>query len=94
MKNLAHPHPGLFIAVEGIDGAGKTYAIQQLRAIVANADRREPVMVREPGGTPFGESLRQILAEHAETATPDALASPSTRSGENRTGAESTGRIC
>jgi thymidylate kinase (EC 2.7.4.9) len=50
----------VFITFEGGDGAGKT---TQMR-LLAEAVRRggvEPVVVREPGGTRTGESVREIL---------------------------------
>ena len=62
---------GLFITVEGIDGAGKTTHLQWLAAYFKARDR--PVVVtREPGGTPIGEALRRLLLDsdhqiHAET---------------------------
>jgi dTMP kinase len=53
---------GLFIVFEGIDGCGKS---TQLRALQERLRQRgiEPVVVREPGGTPVGEQIRQILLE-------------------------------
>ena len=66
--------PGLFIAAEGIDGAGKTWALDQLREIAARIDGAPPVMLREPGSTPFGEELRALLTRHAVSASPVALA--------------------
>ncbi|SCY09000.1 thymidylate kinase [Nitrosospira sp. Nl5] len=62
---------GKFITLEGIDGAGKTTHLGWLdRAL---RDKGHKVMVtREPGGTPLGEKLRELLldsgrAMHAET---------------------------
>lgn len=49
-----------FIAFEGLDGSGKSTLIQGLRKEVES--RQVPVVVtREPGGTPLGEELRQIV---------------------------------
>jgi dTMP kinase len=58
-----------FITLEGIDGAGKS---THLRWVEKFLRRRERVVVvtREPGGTPLGEKLREILLAqpmHAET---------------------------
>ncbi|MCC6195897.1 MAG: dTMP kinase [Burkholderiales bacterium] len=51
---------GRFITLEGIDGAGKsTHAAWLAEAIAARGHRL--VATREPGGTPFGEKLRDIL---------------------------------
>jgi dTMP kinase len=62
---------GLFITVEGIDGAGKTTHLQWLREYF---DRRGRVVIatREPGGTSLGEALRGLLLDsrypiHPET---------------------------
>ena len=60
---------GKFITFEGIDGAGKSTHI----GYVANLLRREGidvVVTREPGGTPLGEKLRELLLHenmHLET---------------------------
>lgn len=51
---------GVFITFEGGDGAGKTTQMRLLAEAVARAGF-EPVMVREPGGTLTGESIREIL---------------------------------
>ena len=64
---------GKFITFEGIDGAGKTTHLAWFRdrlaerAAMAGAN---VVMTREPGGTPLGETLREILLHqsmHLET---------------------------
>jgi len=62
---------GLFITVEGIDGAGKTTHLGWLRDYFAGRGR-SVVTTREPGGTPLGEALRELLLNsdhpiHAET---------------------------
>ena len=61
--------PGKFITFEGIDGAGKSSHIDG----VVDFLRRHGLSVvstREPGGTPLGEKLRELLlsdAMHLET---------------------------
>jgi len=62
---------GLFITVEGIDGAGKTTHLEWLRQYFTRRGR-SVVTTREPGGTPLGEALRGLLLNsdypiHAET---------------------------
>ncbi|TYC98347.1 dTMP kinase [Arthrobacter echini] len=58
-----HGLPGLFIALEGGDGAGKsTQASLLCRAL--EEDGRAVVRTREPGGTPIGEKLRALVLEH------------------------------
>ena len=49
-----------FITLDGIDGAGKTTQLDVIRAWFA--ERSLPVLfTREPGGTPLGETLRDLL---------------------------------
>ncbi|WP_104182003.1 dTMP kinase [Arthrobacter sp. B0490] len=60
---LPHGLPGLFVALEGGDGAGKsTQAALLCRALEAGG--RTVVRTREPGGTPIGETLRSLVLEH------------------------------
>jgi dTMP kinase len=51
---------GRFITVEGIDGAGKS---TQLAALIEHLRARglDPLVTREPGGTPLGETLRTLV---------------------------------
>lgn len=51
---------GLFISIEGGEGCGKTV---QSRALVASLERRGAAvqLVREPGGTPLAERIREVL---------------------------------
>lgn len=51
-----------YIALEGIDGAGKTSVLAGLAERLESAGR-DVVCVREPGGTAVGESLRDILLQ-------------------------------
>lgn len=51
---------GYLIAIEGIDGAGKSSLMSAIAALLTAANL--PVLLtREPGGTPLGQQLRQIL---------------------------------
>lgn len=55
--------PGLFIAFEGGDGAGKS--TQAARLSDALESRGLSVLrTREPGGTPVGEKLRSLVLDH------------------------------
>jgi dTMP kinase len=62
---------GKFITFEGIDGAGKSTHIDWVAGrLRARTDIGAVVTTREPGGTPLGEDLRQILLHrkmHLET---------------------------
>lgn len=49
-----------FITFEGIDQSGKSTQIRQLEAALAEAGL-DVVSVREPGGTPLGEQIRELL---------------------------------
>ena len=57
--------PGVFIAVEGIDGSGKsTVATAVVRRLRKELDR-EVILTREPGGTPLGEGVRDLVLSAA-----------------------------
>jgi len=51
--------PGRFIALEGGEGCGKSTQAQRL------ADHLDALLTREPGGTPAGERLRDIVLDPA-----------------------------
>ncbi|MCQ2559172.1 MAG: dTMP kinase, partial [Clostridia bacterium] len=53
---------GILIALEGLDGCGKTSQIKLLTAYLQDQGR-EVICTREPGGTRLGENLRQILLQ-------------------------------
>jgi dTMP kinase len=63
---------GRFITLEGIDGAGKTTHITWL-ADEVSARGRAVAVTREPGGTPFGEALRELLLHEPITHDSEAL---------------------
>ncbi len=53
--------PGsLFLSLEGIEASGKTTQIQQIEALVRQKGLRI-LTLREPGGTAFGEKLREAV---------------------------------
>lgn len=58
-----------FITLEGIDGAGKSTHLNWL-AERLRSQGKNVLVTREPGGTPLGEALRELLlhqAMHLET---------------------------
>ena len=62
---------GKFITFEGVDGAGKSSHVAWVAARL-QAMGHTLVVTREPGGTPLGEKLRQLLLSepmHLETET-------------------------
>ncbi|MDT3501305.1 dTMP kinase [Stenotrophomonas maltophilia] len=62
---LRHPR---FVSLEGGEGAGKTTAINAIRACLRQHGH-EVVLTREPGGTPLAERIRSlILKPDAEIA--------------------------
>lgn len=62
---------GKFITLEGMDGAGKSTHIAYIIDCLTRAGH-QVLSTREPGGTPLGEKLREILlhdAMHVDTET-------------------------
>jgi dTMP kinase len=55
---------GRFITVEGIDGAGKSTHVGAI-ADFLRRNGKDVVVTREPGGTPLGEKLREVLLSQA-----------------------------
>lgn len=53
---------GLFITFEGIDGAGKSTQARLL-ADSLRAAGHDPILTREPGGSPGAEEIRKLLVE-------------------------------
>lgn len=53
---------GAFVTFEGVDGVGKTTQCALLCAAL-EASGREVVRLREPGGTPVGERVRDLLLD-------------------------------
>jgi len=58
-------YQGIFITFEGSEGSGKTTQAQMLKDYLEKRSK-EVILVREPGGTPVGEKLREILLESGE----------------------------
>ena len=53
---------GLFVALEGGEGAGKSTQVDLLQRWLTGLGR-EVVVTREPGGTPLGRRLRELLLD-------------------------------
>ncbi|MBT8198584.1 MAG: dTMP kinase [Acidimicrobiia bacterium] len=58
-----------YIALEGIEGAGKS-TVARLLGRALEGQGHEVVLVREPGGTPTGEAIREVLLH------PDGVVAP------------------
>ena len=66
---ISNKNNSKFITLEGIDGAGKSTHLNWL-AERLRSQGRNVLVTREPGGTPLGEALRELLlhqAMHLET---------------------------
>jgi len=54
----------LFITLEGTEGVGKTSNLEYIKSLLDQAGI-EYIVTREPGGTPMGEALREMLLGEA-----------------------------
>jgi dTMP kinase len=54
--------PGRLVTFEGGEGAGKSTQIERLAATLRGAGL-DPLVTREPGGTPGAEQIRELLVE-------------------------------
>ena len=61
-----------FITFEGSEGCGKTTQVQKLAGRLARSGVTH-LVTREPGGTPIGETIRELLqfAPHNSSMTPE-----------------------
>lgn len=62
---------GLFITVEGQDGAGKTSNLAYIEELLTAAGK-DVVRTREPGGTELGEALRNLILHSTGKLDPHA----------------------
>jgi len=60
---------GLFITFEGTEGSGKT---TQAELLAEWLEKRDPVLVREPGGTELSEQIRDVLLYKGLAIDPEA----------------------
>jgi dTMP kinase len=58
---------GLFIALEGIDGSGKSTIAGRLVSALQHSGK-SVILTREPGGTAIGEQIRAVLLGHASSS--------------------------
>ena len=58
--NPSQNQSGVFITIEGPDGAGKTTQVQMLKERLIG-DGLDVLVTREPGGTAIGEEIRNLL---------------------------------
>ena len=68
MTDIAVIYWQMFITFEGLDGSGKTTQVQLLAARL-EAEGADVVITREPGGTPLGEEIRNLVL-HGGDMTP------------------------
>lgn len=52
---------GIFITIEGPDGAGKTSVIKKLIPMLVKTVQQEIVATREPGGSRIAEEIRELI---------------------------------
>lgn len=62
-----------FISIEGIEGAGKTAQLRFMQSYLEEKGYKVTI-VREPGGTKFGEGLRSAILESTTSLSPIAEA--------------------
>jgi dTMP kinase len=55
----------MFVTFEGVDGSGKSTQAELAAAFLVEGGR-EVVATREPGGTPLGERIRELLLDGPE----------------------------
>ncbi|MEY8444985.1 dTMP kinase [Enterococcus ratti] len=54
---------GLFITIEGPDGAGKTSILTELFPLLKKVAKAKIIQTREPGGIPIAEKIRALILD-------------------------------
>ena len=54
---------GLFITIEGPDGAGKTSILSELFPLLKKVAKTKIIQTREPGGIPIAEEIRAVILD-------------------------------
>lgn len=67
---MQHPYPGLLLAFEGVDGAGKTTQAARLQERL-QALGFEALLTKEPTDSEYGRRIRQIAREGRIGITPE-----------------------
>lgn len=62
---------GIFITLEGVEGAGKTTQLEHLKQHLRKTGY-QAVFTREPGGTELGENIRGVLLDSPQEIEPAA----------------------
>lgn len=62
---------GLFITIEGPDGAGKSSLVKKLAEAIQAETSRPLVVTREPGGSEIAERIREIILDPIHTVMDD-----------------------
>ncbi len=63
-------YKGKFITVEGTEGSGKSTNLAHIKDIL-HKHHIEYISTREPGGTPIGEKIRELLLDNNNTGLCD-----------------------
>lgn len=69
---MKKPVKGIFISIEGIDGSGKTSALNTLKARLSYHGFFVHT-TREPGGSPLGEKIRELILNEKMSARTELL---------------------
>jgi len=67
-RTLVSYDPAMFVTFEGLDGCGKTTQAARLAESLTN-EGVDVVLTREPGGTPLGETIRDLVL-HGDHVAP------------------------